>query len=102
MPYLQPIQRPTHPPSLVAIPGHCSPEPPQGDLQPYGLGLVAEPTPDGPDFHRFCDLHAWASLPAATPDSTGRCPWCAVSLDNRRGLARFARLKARMGAGGLR
>ena len=65
-------------------------------LAPFGVGLVTEAGPDGQDFYRFCDAHSWASHPAATPDDTGRCPFCAVEMDNRHGLTRWLRLRARM------
>lgn len=64
--------------------------------QPFGVGLTMEMTEDGPDYTRFCDAHNWASHAAAKAEETGRCPYCAVQMDNAHGLTRWLRLKGRM------
>ena len=68
-------------------------------FEDWGVGLVCEQTPDGPDYIRFCDRHAWASLPAATPEHTGVCPGCHAEMENGRGAMRYRALNAKMGDG---
>lgn len=97
---LQPIQRSTDAGTPALVQAHHEPQPPDRALQPYGTELVTEMTADGPDFIRYCDEHSWASLPAATPDDTGRCPFCQLALENSRGLTRWLRLKGRLSVRG--
>ncbi len=54
--------------------------------------VVIEGGGDGPDYQRICHRHAWASLPAATPDDTGRCARCSIEMDAERGATRYLTL----------
>ena len=95
---IQSVKRPEHALAFYAVPVERQSQAPQRGPECVGADLVVEAGPDGPDYTRYCDEHSWASHPAATPETTGRCPFCGVKFNTANGLTRWLRLKSRMGS----